>query len=163
MQIPLVIKVVDEGAVYPEPCCPSPYHAFPAALGIADKVFDGSNMGEDENGNVVDNGRLRSVDEVIAEISAKMAERGVTGRLGTWPVPTSMMFTNVCFEYAVAWLAGSVPQERGNVDYALIAKLCGDYTEELTGTRTEVELQPLSLVGRTYQSFVMALLDSITF
>ena len=163
MQIPLIIKVVDEGAVYPEPCCPSPYHGFPAALGIDAKIFDGSNMGEDENGNVVDNGRLRSVNEVIEEISATMAARGVSGRLGTWPVPTSMMFTTVGFEYARAWLAGEVPQERGNVDYPLIAKLCADYTEELTGTRTEVELQPLSLVGRTYQSFVMLVLDSIVF
>jgi len=164
MQIPLIIKVVDEGAVYPEPCCPSPYHGFPPALGIDSKIFDGSNIGINEDTGVEEDlGRLRSVNEVIDEIRSVLAARGVSGRLGTWPVPTSMMFTTVGFEYARAWLAGDVPQERGNVDYALVAKLCADYTEELTGTRTEVELQPLSLVGRTYQSFVMLVLDSIVF
>ncbi len=31
---PLIKAVLDAGAIYPEQCCPSPYHAYPGALGI---------------------------------------------------------------------------------------------------------------------------------
>jgi len=162
MQIPLVIKVVDEGAMYPEPCCPSPYHAFPSALGIADKIFDGTDMMVNEDGDTVDAGRLRSVSEIVDEIRSVLASRGATGRLGTWPAPTSMMFTVVGFEYAAAWLRGEAPQD-GTIDTDLIIKLCGDYTEEVTGQRLGIELNPLSLNGRVYPTYIMGILDSLVF
>jgi len=34
MQTVLISSVIELGAIYPEPCCPSPYHGFPMALGI---------------------------------------------------------------------------------------------------------------------------------
>jgi len=35
MQPPMITRVLEQRAIYPEPCCPSPVHAFPAALGKA--------------------------------------------------------------------------------------------------------------------------------
>lgn len=66
MQEPLIKKVLDEGAIFPEQCCPSPYHGYPGALGIE--------IPEDKVGNV---------DFIISEITAKVAEKGNSGRMGT--------------------------------------------------------------------------------
>ena len=32
MQEPLIRQALEQGAIYPEQCCPSPYHAYPGAL-----------------------------------------------------------------------------------------------------------------------------------
>ncbi|WP_346936208.1 DUF3798 domain-containing protein, partial [Clostridium sp.] len=34
MQEPLIKSTLNEGAIMPQQCCPSPYHAYPGALGI---------------------------------------------------------------------------------------------------------------------------------
>ena len=34
MQEPLIKSALDTGAIFPEQCCPSPYHAYPGALGL---------------------------------------------------------------------------------------------------------------------------------
>jgi len=164
MQIPLIIKVIDEGAIYPEPCCPSPYHGFGAALGIDVKVFDGSNMViYDDWDTGVDEGRLITLYEFFQEIRSVVAARGATGRLANWPAPTSMMFTDVAAEYAIKWINGEVPQEKGVVDYGVFAELCEAYLYENTGEHLGVELNPLSVTGCTYDNYVMLLLDSIVF
>ena len=164
LQIPLIIKVIDEGAIYPEPCCPSPFHGFGAALGIDSKIFDGSNMVFNDDWDIEeDEGRLATLYEFFREIRSVVAARGATGRLANWPVPMSMMFTSVAFEYAIKWINGEVPQEKGIVDYGVFAELCEAYIYENTGERLGVELNPLSLTGRTYNSFLMVLLDSIVF
>ncbi len=75
MQVPLISAALDEGAIYPQPCCPSPYHGFPSALGIE--------IPEDKKGDV---------QFAIDQITAEVAERGGTGRFSTWPVPVAMMF-----------------------------------------------------------------------
>ncbi len=39
MQEPLQAAILDQpNAYYPQPCCPSPYHAFPASLGLEIKA-----------------------------------------------------------------------------------------------------------------------------
>jgi len=166
MQIPLVTQIVDTGAIYPEPCCPSPYHAFPSALGIQDRIFDGSNMVEkvDDDGNVemIDAGRQRSISEVVAEIRADLSGRGAAGRLGTWPVPASMMWTIVGFEYTAAFLNGDAPQGR-EVSYELLEHMMSDFMFELTGERIGAELNPLSLQGRSWQNYVMIIIGSLVF
>jgi len=43
MQIPLIKAAYEEGAIYPQPCCPSPYHGFPAALGAKRNRSDHKN------------------------------------------------------------------------------------------------------------------------
>jgi len=158
MMIPLITKVISEGAIFPEPCCPSPYHGFPQALGVEDRVFDGTNIKDGE-----DEGRLRSVTEVVDELKRAIAAEGATGRLATWPVPVSMMNTNASFYYAIEWMNGRVPQEKGNIDYDVYAGLCANYTMEVIGEPIGVELNPLSITGRVYPNFLMLIIDSIVF
>ncbi len=43
MMEPLIRQTINNGGIFPVQCCPSPYHAMPAALGIsvpADKQGD---------------------------------------------------------------------------------------------------------------------------
>ena len=162
MQAPLQRMIIQEGAIYPEPCCPSPYHAFPVVLEVTDRIFDGSNMGVDADGNPQDKGRLRSVNEVVTEIRAALAAKGASGRLATWPAPASMMWTTIGFEYAIKFLNGEAPQGK-EIDYNLIEKLGGDYTEYLTGDRIGLELNPFSLAGRSYPNHVVIIMDSLIF
>jgi len=157
MQIPLQTQVIATGAIYPEPCCPSPYHAFPAVLGIADKVFDGSNMVAGE-----DKGRQRAVGEVVAEIRAELASRGVAGRLATWPFPASMLWTNAGVEYAISWLNGDAPQGR-EINYDLLLNHMNAYIYDLTGLTYDVELNPYSVQGRSFQNYVLGIVESLVF
>ena len=163
MNISLIMMVADLGAIYPEPCCPSPYHGFPYAFGIESTVYDGANVLVNDYGELKDIGHLRVVDEIIDEIRYSVALRGATGRLATWPVSASMMYTAIATEYAIKWINGEVPQEKGNIDYAAIEELCDAYIFAVTGERLGAEINPLSQRGRTYNNCLLFVLDSIVF
>lgn len=91
MQEPLIKQALETGAIYPEQCCPSPYHAYPGALGIeipADKAGD--------------------LDYLSEQISAKIAEKGGTGRFGTWNRPANVAIIEAGVEYAIAFAKGEI-------------------------------------------------------
>jgi hypothetical protein len=96
MQEPLIKKALDEGAIFPEQCCPSPYHGYPGALGIE--------IPEDKIGDV---------DFIMSQIKEKVAENGNSGRMGTWKVPAAIALINACGDYAVEYAQGKV--ERQNI------------------------------------------------
>jgi hypothetical protein len=81
MQIPLIKAVVDTHAIYPQPCCPSPFHGFPSALGLEAIGLDSKRM--------------------IDETRKILADKNELGRLSTWPIPGSMMYTVAGAEYAI--------------------------------------------------------------
>jgi hypothetical protein len=72
MQEPLIKSVLNTGAIYPEQCCPSPYHAYPGALGIA-----------------IPEGKAGDVPYIIEAINQKLVEQGGAGRFATWSMPPS--------------------------------------------------------------------------
>jgi hypothetical protein len=91
MQEPLIKAVLESGAMYPEQCCPSPYHAYPGALGIEipkDKAGDVSYM--------------------LEQIHKKIDEAGATGRFATWKVAANMAMVEAAVEYAVDYGNGEV-------------------------------------------------------
>ena len=137
MQVPLISAVVSTGAIYPQPCCPSPYHGFPSALNIG--------IPEDKQGDI---------DYVVGEITRIMAEKGMTGRTSTWPVPVSMMFIEGSAEYAKAWIDGEF-EEKMN-----IPKLMEKF-KEYSGV--DVNLTKLEEGGVTYDNYYVILLDFLTF
>jgi len=163
VQIPLIIRVIEERAIYPEPCCPSPYHGFPTALGIAHKIYDQRYMSINDYGDLVDMGRLRRPGEVLEEMRTVIKIKGAGGRLATWPSPGSTLFTVACTEYAIKWINGEVPKEKGNVDYAAFEQICEDYIYEIIGERLGVEIHPLSHSGRVYNNCLMLVMDSFVF
>ena len=137
MQVPLIKKVVDEKAIYPQPCDPSPYHGFPTALGIE----TGDTMGD--------------IDYVVAETNRIVRENGVEGRLATWPVPDSMMSTNIGVEYAMKWMNGEVPQE--GVDMAVLKQLAKDYAG------VDVQFNPYVEDGVEYPTFLNSIMDYLVY
>lgn len=89
MQEPLIKTALEQGAMVVQQCCPSPFHAYPGALGIQippDKAGD--------------------VEYVISQIKEKIAAKGGSGRFSTWPVPAAMLSTAAAVEYAMAFAEG---------------------------------------------------------
>lgn len=91
MQEPLIKQALETGAIYPEQCCPSPYHAYPGALGIQ--------IPKDKAGNL---------DYLSEQIAAKIAEEGGTGRFGTWNRPANVAIIEAGVEYAKAYAEGKI-------------------------------------------------------
>ncbi len=88
MNEPLIRAVFEEGAIYTLQCCPSPFHAYPAALNI------------DMAGHEAD------VDYLIEQVTLKAEEYSMTGRASTWAVPCNMLFVEGGVEYAKKVLEG---------------------------------------------------------
>lgn len=109
MQEPLIKKVLDEGAIFPEQCCPSPYHGYPGALGIE--------IPEDKIGDV---------DFIMSEIKNKIAEKGNTGRMGTWTVPAAIAMIRACGDYAVEYAQDRVERQDMDRFIELLRKEAGE-------------------------------------
>ena len=88
MQEPLIRTILQEKAIYPQQCCPSPYHGYPAGLGI------------DVTGHEGD------VDYMIGEIKTKLTEAGQEGRMSTWGVPINMLMIEAGVDYAIKYCEG---------------------------------------------------------
>ena len=91
MMEPLITQSLEEGAIFPEQCCPSPYHAYPGALGIA--------IPEEHAG---DN------DYIATQITEKISEEGGTGRFATWQLPANPTIIEAGVAYAVEYGKGNL-------------------------------------------------------
>ena len=111
MQVPLIQQVAELGAIYPQQCCPSPYHAYPSAFNISTEGHEGD------------------VPYMLEQITAKVAEYGNTGRMATWEVPINMMMIEAGVEYAIKYIEGDITDRCD--EEALLAemkKIAGDAT-----------------------------------
>ena len=93
MQEPLIKSVVKTKAIYPEQCCPSPFHALPNALGL--KV---ENKGD--------------VPYILKAIEEKVAELGMQGRIATWTAPITTNFIRAGAEYAMDFANGKFEDKK---------------------------------------------------
>ena len=109
MQEPLIKAVLESGAIYPEQCCPSPYHAYPGALGIE--------IPEDKAGDVA---------YMIEQIHAKIDEKGATGRFATWKVAANMAMLEAAVEYAIDYCNGEVEKFDKDHMIAVLKEVTGD-------------------------------------
>ena len=142
MQIPLIKASVDAHAIYPHPCCPSPFHGFPAALGITARGLD--------------------INYMVDETRKIAASKNMLGRLSTWPVPVAMMYTNAGAEYAIKWLNGQVAKT--GIDDKVLAECMANYIKELTGNNLGVSMSDYKEPsGNSLQNFKMILLDYLTY
>ena len=93
MQPSLQAACLDEpNAYYPQPCCPSPYHAFPATLGLELAIG-----GDDE--------------EALTQIAEKLKEHDAVDRFSTWASPVAMTIIEIGVEYAKAYIEGDVTEK----------------------------------------------------
>ena len=139
MQIPMIRRVVDTGAIYPQPCCPSPFHGFPAALGIESDPDNPDNL-----------------QYVIAETRRLLKEKGVEGRLSTWPVPMAMMFTVGATEYAMKIINGEAGFDE--LDKVLLDRSLSEYAKVDVVTTSYVDDS-----GNEYPNILFALMGYLTY
>ena len=90
MQVPLIQQVAELGAIYPQQCCPSPYHGYPSAFNISTEGHEGD------------------VPYMLQQIKDKVAEYKNTGRMSTWEVPVNMVMIEAGFNYAEKWIKGDI-------------------------------------------------------
>ncbi|MEG0048566.1 MAG: DUF3798 domain-containing protein [Clostridia bacterium] len=143
MQEALQAAVIAAGdnAFYPLPCCPSPFHGFPASLGLA--------VDPEEYGNV----------ELYLEKAAKaLDEKGAVNRMSTWGIPVNMAEILGGFEYAKRWIeAGADQTKKLDVDMLkeCIAQAAGLDTIDLTNYEDSD--------GKSYDNYFLILMDNINF
>jgi hypothetical protein len=143
LQVTLIKAVVDNHAIYTQPCCPSPFHGFPEALGI-DKIKS-----------------LADLYYLINETSRIAAEKNMTDRLSTWPVSASMMFTNAGAEYAIKWIDDEVPA--ASIDSEVLLDCINAYIENAIGEESCVFLDSCSEGGVTYNNYKQVLMSYLDF
>ena len=141
MQIPLIKAVSDGGAIYPQPCCPSPFHGFPTALGISAEV--------------------NNIKGTIEQTRNVLNGKNMLGRLSTWPVPASMLWTNAGVEYALRWINDEV--SKPGIDDAVLAECMSDYIKDISGEDLGVNMTNCSDAFGTYDNYKLVLEDYLTY
>ena len=144
LQVPLISAVVENHAIYPQPCCPSPYHGFPEALGV-------EMPGEE----------APALSYVVNESKRIIAGKNMTGRLSTWPVPVSMMLTHVGAEYAIKWLNGQV--QKAEIDDAVLSDCINTYIKEVSGGDIGVSMTSYSEGDTAYNNYKLLLMDYLDY
>lgn len=140
MQEPLQTAVLtQENAYYPLPCCPSPYHAFPASMEIGTTSEDWGDA-----------------KAYLGKIAEKLAEHDALGRFSTWPVGVNMSYIFAGYEYAVKWIEGEIT-ERNDRD-AIYAELCA-----AAGVESLDFAEYTDAEGTTYDNYYMIMLPNVDF
>ena len=143
LQVPLIKAVTDNHAIYPQPCCPSPYHGFPEALGI-------------ETGE-----GIPDLNYIINETLRIAAAKNMSGRLSTWPVPLPMMLTHADVEYAIKWINGEVPET--SIDDQVLMDCMTAYIKEITGRDIEINMSSFSEDGKVYDNLKLLLMSYLNY
>lgn len=135
MQPSLQAAVLDEpNAYYPQPCCPSPYHAFPATLGLELEIG-----GDDE--------------EALHQIALKLQEHDAVGRFSTWAHPVAMTIIEVGVEYAKAYIDGDVTVKNDG------EKLAAMLEEKVPGAKIETYTDANGTTFDNYYTILLAPVD----
>ncbi|MGI6239852.1 MAG: DUF3798 domain-containing protein, partial [Christensenellales bacterium] len=139
MQESLQMSILeDQAAYYPLPCCPSPFHGFPASLGIE--------ANEDD---------YNDIDGFISRCAEQLAVYDAVGRFSTWAVPFNMSMIYGGYEYAVAYINGETD---GKVDADKLAECLSN----AAGSNASLSLYE-DADGRVYDNFFFILFDNLNF
>jgi hypothetical protein len=136
MQEPLQTAVLAQpNAYYPQPCCPSPYHAFPAVLGLE------LALGGDDAA-------------ALKAIATELQKHDAVGRFSTWPAPVAMSIIRIGYDYAKGYIEGTI-EGRNNAE-ALKAL----FVERLGGATIE---NYTNAEGTTFDNYYTVLLAPVDF
>ena len=135
MQPAMQAAVLDiDNAYYPLPCCPSPYHGFPATLGLE------LELGDDE--------------AALKAIAEKLAEHDAVDRFSTWPTPVAMSIIEIGVEYGKGWALGEIT-DRNNSE--ILMEL---FNESVPGAKIE---NYTNAEGTTLDNYYTILLSQVDF
>ncbi len=111
----LIKTVMECGALYPQPCCPSPFHGFTEALGVSAGAYD-------------------EPERVLSEVAQGITPYGNTGHMATWPVSAEILMVEVGVSYARAYAEGEIGKELEK------EKLLSIFAEKSGGRATLAEM-----------------------
>ena len=140
MQTPLIQQVAETGAIYPQQCCPSPYHGYPSAFNISTEGHEGD------------------VQYMLDQITAAVAEAGNTGRMSSWAVPINMLMIEAGVEYGIKYCEGEITPDEGSTynEEALfeeIKKIGGEETQITNYSDSNGELDNFYLILCPFYDF----------
>ena len=136
MQPSLQTACLDQpNAYYPQPCCPSPYHAFPATLGLELEI------GGDDT-------------EALKQIAAKLKEHDAVDRFSTWSSPVAMTLIEIGVEYSKAYIEGTVTEKND------AEKLAAMFNEKVAGAKVA---NYTNAEGTTFDNYYTVLLAPVDF
>ena len=140
MMTPLIQQVAETGAIFPQQCCPSPYHGYPSAFNISTEGHEGD------------------VQYMLDQITAAVAEAGNSGRMSTWAVPINMLMIEAGVEYGIKYCEGEITPDEGSTynEEALfeeIKKIGGDDTQISNYSDSNGELDNFYLILCPFYDF----------
>ena len=136
MQPSLQAACLDEpNAYYTQPCCPSPYHGFPATLGLELAVGGGD-------------------EEALHQIALKLQEHDAVGRYSTWASPVAMTVIEIGCEYAKGYIDGTITSRNDG------AKLAEMFNEKIEGAKVA---NYTDVKGNTLDNYYTILLAPVDF
>ena len=137
MQEALQTAVLDQpNAYYPQPCCPSPYHAFPATLGLEFEI------GADD-------------EAALQAIAAALAEHDAVGRYSTWPHPVNMALVNVA-RVCQGWIEGTITERND-------AEALNDLFAQTYGEGVATIENYTNAEGTTFDNYYTVMLTPVDF
>ena len=136
MQPSLQQAVLEQpAAYYPQPCCPSPYHAFPGVLGLELAI------GDDDNA-------------ALQQIATKLDEVGAVDRFSTWASPLNMTLIEVGCNYARDYIEGKITSRN---DTDVIVSM---FNESVAGAIVD---KYENVEGEVFDNYYVILLPAIDF
>lgn len=138
MQEPLIRSIIEQHAIYPQQCCPSPYHAYPGALNIDVAGHEGD------------------VEYLLGEIKNVLTENDMQDRMSTWQVPINMLMVESGVKYAIEYCEGRTD---GRLDEEVLFSILN----EVAGGEGKCTITNYDDNGTELENFYMLLCDYYDF
>ena len=127
----------EENALYPLPCCPSPFHGFPASLGLA--------VNEEDWGDI---------NAYLEKMAVELGKYNAVDRVSTWAAPVNMSMILGGFEYAKDYIENGGEK----LDQAKLQQ----YLSDAAGA--QAQLTPYEDDnGNVVENYFMVLFDNVDF
>lgn len=130
---PMIKTVLENGGIFLMPNDPSPFIGYPSALGIE--------IPDEYQGDA---------DYAAEQISAKLAEMGMTGRAGNWAISLQVLNLKAGAAYAVHYINGDTNGEL--FDYDVFVQTM----QEVVGPEVSIN-QGVDNTGATLENYMMIL------
>lgn len=114
----LIKTVLECGAIYPQPCCPSPFHGLPNTFGV-------------------DVGTYNDAEGVLGQIAEGVSNYGETGRVSTWPLSPDILMVEAGVQYAIDYCEGRVTERADKAHMQSIFKTLSDGRCYITDTASQ--------------------------
>ena len=105
---------------------------------------------------------IRCTARFIEEIRNELDEKGLLGRIGSWPISSRLLLPLAAAEYGIKWMHGEVQEE--GIDIHTLEQIMVDLIAEYTGLQNHgVALSVLIKDGMARENYILVLPDYIIY